>query len=88
MIIAEFLIWVTLISLAAAFALSVATKWGVLEWLQVHAPNEFFNKLLNCNFCCSFWIGLILSGVLAIVTGHWYILLCPICSTILTRDLL
>lgn len=78
----------TVVALVAAFLLALMDKWGILEWLQVHAPNEFLYKLFSCRFCCSFWMGLLVSVVLAIVMGQWYLLFCPIYSTILTRDLL
>ncbi len=83
----EFVCWVAVVALVAAFVLGLAVKWGWLEWLQVHAPNDFFAKLLNCKFCCSFWVGLIISLTLLAVTAHWSLLAVPFCSTIITREL-
>ena len=37
----EFICWVAVVALIAAFALSLADKWGIIEYLQVHAPNYF-----------------------------------------------
>lgn len=75
------------IALAAAFTLGLASKWGILEWLQVHAPNEFFEKMFNCKFCCSFWVGVIISLTLCVITGQWMIMLAPVCTTVITREL-
>ena len=85
--IVEFVLLGHLVMLATAFFLGLMSKWGWLEWLQVHAPNDFFNKLFNCKFCCSWWMGIILSLTLCVITGHWYLLLIPICSTPLAKEL-
>lgn len=83
----EFACWTGVVALAAAFFLSLAVKWGWLEWAQIHAPNEFLEKLLNCKFCCSWWTGVIISLTLCVMTGHWYLIAVPICSTLITREL-
>lgn len=83
----NFICWAVVIALAAAFALGLASKWGILEWLQVHAPNEFFEKMFNCKFCCSFWVGVIISLTLCVITGQWMIMLAPVCTTVITREL-
>lgn len=87
MVIVVFVSWVAVVALLAAFALSLASKWGWLEWLQVNAPNEFFNKLFNCKFCCSWWMGVVISLTLLLATGQWMLLAVPLCSTIITREL-
>lgn len=83
----DFVCWIAVVALAAAFVLSLAVKWDLLEWLQVHAPNEFFGKLFNCKFCCSFWVCVLISLTLCVTTGHWVLLAVPICSTLITREL-
>lgn len=83
----NFLIFVVLTSLLAAFLLSLASKWGWIEWLQVHAPTDFFNKLFSCKFCCSFHMGMIISIILCVVTSQWYFLAIPVCSTVVTLKL-
>ena len=84
---AIFVLWALIVSFAAAFCLSLAVKWGWMEWLQVHAPNEFFGKLFNCKFCCSWWVSVIISLILSIATGEWVLLLVPVCSTLICREL-
>lgn len=83
----EFVCWVAVVASAAAFLLGLSVKWGVLEWLQIHALNAFFEKLFNCKFCCSFWVGLAISLTLSVVTGQWLLLAVPVCSTVISRDL-
>ena len=83
----EFVCWVAVVALAAAFLLGLAVKWHWLEWLQTHAPNDFFNKLFNCKFCCSWWVNVAISLTLCVVTGQWLLLAVPICSTVITREL-
>lgn len=83
----EFVCWIAVVSLAAAFLLGLAVKWGWLEWLQVHATNEFLGKLFNCKFCCSFHVSMIISLTLCVATGQWWLLAVPICSTVIAREL-
>ena len=83
----EFVCWVAVVALAAAFLLGLAAKWHWLEWLQTHAPNDFFNKLFNCKFCCSWWVSVVISLTLCVATGQWWLLAVPICSTVIAREL-
>lgn len=85
--IVDFVCWVAVIILATSFFLALAKKWGWLEWLQVHAPSEFLNKLFNCPFCVSFHASLIISLTLAIATREWWLLAAPICTTVMTKRL-
>lgn len=94
-----FVCWVAVVALSAAFLISLADKWGWREWLQVHADaivskwitrynGDFFNRLFSCNFCCGWWVAVIISLTLLAVTGHWWFIFVPVCSTIITRNLL
>lgn len=74
---------VLIVACIAAFLLSLAVKWGWLEWLQIHAPNAFFDKLFHCHFCCSWWASLGVSVILAIILQCWWILAVPLCSTVI-----
>lgn len=76
----KFVCYVVLLALAVKFFRTLAEKWGILEWLQVHAPNDFFSQLFHCEFCQSFWLGLGISIVAAVITGTWILLLAPIFS--------
>lgn len=81
------LIWVFIIGTAAAFLLTLAKKWGIVEYVQVHG-NDFFSQMFHCDFCLSFWLGVVLAVLASICTGHPQLLLVPICSTMITRALL
>lgn len=87
MVVFDFICWVAVVAMASAFVLSLAVKWGWLEWLQVHAPNELLNKLFNCKFCCSFWVSVGISLILCVATGEWVLLAVPVCATLITREL-
>lgn len=85
--IADFLCWMVFVALFAAFLLSLAVKWRILEWMQVHAPCDLINEMLNCKFCTSFWMGVVISLILCVVIGNWWLIAIPTCSTIITREL-
>lgn len=76
----EFAVAVALVALAVKFLRTLAEKWGILEWLQVHAPNEFLHKLFTCSFCQSFWLGLAICVVLVVFGAPLYWLSIPIFS--------
>lgn len=75
----EFVCWVLLVALLVMFVRTLGAKWGVWEYLQVNAPNDFIYKLLSCDFCLSFWLALSVSVLLAIFV-HWYLIFIPIFS--------
>lgn len=83
----EFILYIVIVALLAAFVLSLLRKWGVIEWVQVHG-NDFFAKMFNCDFCLSWWAGVVLSVVILILTGNPVLLGVPFCSTMITRKLL
>lgn len=83
--IVEFLCWGIVVALFAAWLLILADKWGIREWLQVHAPNDFLYKLFMCNFCCSFHLCVVISLTLLAATAQWQMLLLPFISTTIAR---
>lgn len=76
-----------MVALVAAFGLTLLRKWGVIEWVQVHG-NNFFANMFNCDFCLSFWSGLVLSILCVFISGNPALLLVPVCSTVITKNLL
>ena len=72
----DFVCWVLLVALLVNFLRTLAIKWGILEYLQVNAPNEFFHKLFSCDFCQSFWLSLFICIFLAIFV-KWYLIFVP-----------
>ena len=83
----EILIIAAFIALIAAFVLLFANKLGFIEWLQING-NRFFSEMARCNFCLSFWVGLVLSILFVVYTGNMNILFVPVISTPLTRFLI
>ena len=55
MTIGSFLIVVVLVSLVSAFLLLLATKVGIVEYLQTHG-DSCISKMAQCYFCMSFWM--------------------------------
>lgn len=88
MIEALFFFRVLIIATLAAFILSLLNKWGVIEYLQIHAPNNFLNELFSCFFCMSWWTCVFLTLFVLIMYGDCIDLLLPFCATPLTRKLL
>lgn len=76
----EFIIHIALVALGVKFIMTLADKWGIREWLQRNAPSPFLAKLFSCDFCCSWWLGIIVCIPLAICV-HWYLIFVPIFSS-------
>ena len=83
----DFLCYTAFLALAAAFILCLMNKWGVLEWLQVHAPSDFLNELFRCKFCCSWWVSVLLAVPLSLIQGQAELLLLPFFTTVITKEL-
>ena len=83
----EFIFYVILVAMLAAFVLTLLRKWGVIEWVQVHG-NDFFAKMFSCDFCLSWWAGVLICFFALIFTGNLSFLGVPFCSTMITGVLL
>ena len=57
----------------AAYALVLLTKWGVVEWMQVHGCG-FISGLASCDFCLSWWTSLVFCLLGYAVSGglEWF----------------
>lgn len=94
----RFLVIVIVVALAVAFLYTLLWKFGVWEYLQVHADgwaekvthksSDFFNQLFSCTFCTTWWMSVIGCLVMAIVFGDWIVLLVPFCSTPISKYLI
>lgn len=82
-----FLISIILIALASAFVLTLAYKWGVIEWMQVHG-DKIISQMANCDFCLSFWSNVIVCMVVMFFVDDVTVGLAPLFSTMITRKLL
>ena len=79
--------YIIIISLLAGFVIMLLRKWGVVEWVQVHG-NDFFSKMFSCDFCLSWWVSLVISLIIFLVTKDTLVLSAPFGCTMLTRILL
>lgn len=87
MLLTDFCMAVLLVALLAAFGLTLLRKWGAIEWLQVHGC-AFLAKLASCDFCLSWWAGVALSVLAALLLAEPLLLAVPFFSTMITRILL
>lgn len=71
-----------------AYIITLMNKWGIRNTLQSNAPNDFVWKLLDCDFCLSWWMGLVIGIVLAIALKDGWLLVCPIVSAKISQRLL
>lgn len=74
------------VSLLSSFILLLAKKQRWIEWAQVRAP-KLLSQLLNCEFCLSFWVNVLISITFCIFAGdiNWLV---PLMATPITRKLL
>lgn len=94
----NFTLSILLVSLADAFAITLAKKWGIVEYLQVHADDwvyrltkidtNLLNQLFSCDFCMSWWISWFFSLILCMIQGDWMLVAVPFFATPLGRKLL
>lgn len=82
-----FIEYIFCVAMLAAFLITLAKKWGFVEYLQVHG-NSFFSSMANCDFCLSFWVTCILCVVLFAATGNASLLVVPFFSTMISRFVL
>lgn len=69
------------------WGLTVAYKWGIIEWLQVHTRG-LLNELVRCNFCLSWWPSLALCAAYAVYAGNaWYVLSAMVATYFSSKEL-
>ena len=80
--------YIIIISGVAAWLLTLAKKWGIIEWCQIHVTQPTLNQLFRCDFCMSWWTAWVLTAALFCITGDSHTLIIPFVSTTITRRLL
>lgn len=80
----QFVCVVVLVALMASFLVLLLTKWGVVEWLQVHG-DELLSKMASCSFCLSFWACLIVTLTVVLGTDNALYMSVPFFATPITR---
>ena len=83
-----YIIVVLLVASAASWLLGLAYKWGLIEYVQVHTHFDIINRMFSCQFCLSFWTGMLLSIVAVALLNDWIFFLVPIFSTNITKQLI
>lgn len=83
----SFMIAVILTACLTAFVIRFLTKTGLREKVQVFG-NGFFSEMFRCDFCMSFWSGVIVSVITAISFCNISLLLVPVFSTPISCKLL
>lgn len=72
--------WGVIVGCIAGWLLKLADKWHVLDWLEVNAPNDFVWKLVTCEFCRTWWTGVVLCVLLLTFVCEWWVVLVPFVS--------
>ena len=75
------------VALAAAFIILTLTKWGVIEYMQVHG-SKILSELFSCYLCLSFWVCVILCGFVTLISRDLLVMFIPIFSSVITRKML
>lgn len=76
-----------LVAMLTTFTLLFLRKIGFIERMQVHG-NWFVSQLSQCAFCLSFWLNLVFSIILVLVTSELTFIFIPFFSTPLSRHVL
>lgn len=87
MTIGIFLCMVVLVALAATFIVLLVKKWEIDLWMQIHG-DRFLSKLFSCDFCMSFWAGVICALVVVMIMDSGWLMCIPVFSAPITRYLL
>ena len=80
--------YIIIVSCAAAWILSLAYKWRIIERVIVKTKIDVIHKLFSCDFCLSWWTAWVLVAALFCVTGDYQLAIVPFVSTCITRRLL
>lgn len=83
----EILINSIVIGCLAAFFITLAKKWGVVEHLQVMG-NDLISEMAHCDFCMSWWACVVLTLVYIFFTGDTSMVWMPFIGTMVSRRLL
>lgn len=57
------------ILLSTCFVIIILHKFGVINYVQLRSNSDIVIKLSECDFCMSFWIGVIMILLRFIVIG-------------------
>lgn len=80
--------YIIIVSCVAAWILSLAYKWRIIERVIVKTKIDMIHKMFSCDFCLSWWTAWVLTAALFCLTGDIHTLIVPFVSTCITRRLL
>lgn len=83
----EFVFYIIVVALLAAFLIGLMRKLGVVEYVQVHG-NKLFSEMFSCDFCLSWWSCVAVALFAFIICGNPVLFGVPFCATMITRVLL
>ena len=83
----ELLINGVVVGIIAAFFITLAKKWGIVEQVQMRG-NEFFSQMAHCDFCLSWWTCCVLALLYVLATGNVDMIFIPFVGTMISRYLL
>lgn len=83
----ELLINSVVIGCVAAFFITLAKKWGIVEQMQVRG-NDLIAEMAGCDFCLSWWTCCVLTLVYVLATGEVDMVYMPFIGTMVSRFLL
>ena len=83
----ELLINGVVVGIIAAFFITLAKKWGIVEQVQMKG-NEFFSQMAHCDFCLSWWTCCVLTLLYVLATGNVDMIYMPFIGTMISRYLL
>lgn len=73
----------------SAWLLTLAYKWGIVEYIQSSEKlPKLINKLASCDFCMSWWVSVAICLVAAVAAGEWLLVVSVFVSTMISRHLL
>lgn len=84
----EVLVISIVIACICAFFIILGDKLGVILKLAMWVKPEILKRLLDCNFCMSFWLTALITITLVIITHNNLLFLALIISPILARKLI
>lgn len=73
-----------MVALAAAFGILFIGKTGIRDKIIMKAP-KLISELFSCDFCLSFWAGMLICVILAFTFTNFCIIFIPVLSAPLTR---
>ena len=73
----EFILMTLVIVGVSAWVITVLYKWGVLNYLYKKIEWPLFKKMLECDFCLSWWTCVLVSVVAFFFTLHVSTLFVP-----------